>query len=919
MKKFLLGLLAFTTLVFAQDASRVLTGAAQPPLPFNILPQPGFEAGTTGWSVTGGSFTATTNASDVARGRYSAKWIPTASASSGLVLQSNLIPIPPGLYGRKCRAQILFKGTSDVSNATFTFDAYDGTTSYGSVSLTTSSTYKDFQTSSFDCPSSGSLRLRIVAGAVSASPSAIYVDEAFLGESNAIGIGSVINGIGTFGSSPNSGGATISGTSLVLQPADATNPGGVTTGTQTFAGAKTFSSAITADLVGNVTGNLTGNASTATALAVAPTPCGSGYVYAIAADGTLSCNQVVLTTDVTGTLPIANGGTGQTTANAALNALLPSQGGNSGKLLTTNGTNTSWTSAASFGGDVSGPASSTDSAIALFDGTTGKLLKNQSKVAVNTTTGLMLSSLSNATDAIGVSGYTLSQAFSSGSGGGDYIGIKSATTNSASNIGDIRLFSAEPSFGTAGSGGAVVGYYWLPSQTGTATSRDYYGVWLDSANISATNYYGLYISGASSGTITGKNYSLYIAGGKSFFGGNLELLESSGAADKITLTVPALAASYTLTLPVDDGTANQVLTTDGSGVLSWTSPGSGTVTSVGLSMPGVFSVSGSPVTTSGTLAVTASGTSGGIPYFSGATTMASSAALAANQLVIGGGAGAAPATLGSLGTTTTVLHGNAAGAPTFGAVSLTADVSGVLPIANGGTNSNATPTAGGIGYGTGTAHAYTSAGTSGNWVLSGGSGAPTMSNTTTTGKFVDGSADEIQLQVQGHSTQTNQILRVDKSDSTLLLAVTNTGGTQIRGTTTNDSAVAGFLGEYVESIISTNTSYPTSGTWGDMTSISLTAGDWDVSLTAYFNQNGATVSGQDIGISSTSGNSSSGLTLGTNQLPSFGPTATYDNSSTIANYRVSISATTTYYAKLNGTYSVATPRYRCRLSARRIR
>jgi hypothetical protein len=37
------------------------------------------------------------------------------------------------------------------------------------------------------------------------------------------------------------------------------------------------------------------------------------------------------------------------------------------------------------------------------------------------------------------------------------------------------------------------------------------------------------------------------------------------------------------------------------------------------------------------------------------------------------------------GTTTQVLHGNASGAPTFGAVSLTADVSGTLPVANGGT------------------------------------------------------------------------------------------------------------------------------------------------------------------------------------------------------------------------------------------
>lgn len=36
------------------------------------------------------------------------------------------------------------------------------------------------------------------------------------------------------------------------------------------------------------------------------------------------------------------------------------------------------------------------------------------------------------------------------------------------------------------------------------------------------------------------------------------------------------------------------------------------------------------------------------------------------------------------GTTTTLLHGNGAGNPSFGAVSLTADVSGVLPSANGG-------------------------------------------------------------------------------------------------------------------------------------------------------------------------------------------------------------------------------------------
>jgi hypothetical protein len=43
-----------------------------------------------------------------------------------------------------------------------------------------------------------------------------------------------------------------------------------------------------------------------------------------------------------GMLGIANGGTGQTTANASLNALLPSQTGNSGKVLKSNGTDALW-------------------------------------------------------------------------------------------------------------------------------------------------------------------------------------------------------------------------------------------------------------------------------------------------------------------------------------------------------------------------------------------------------------------------------------------------------------------------------------------------------------------------------------------------------------------------------------------------
>jgi len=108
---------------------------------------------------------------------------------------------------------------------------------------------------------------------------------------------------------------------------------------------------------------------------------------------------------------------------------------------------------------------------------------------------------------------------------------------------------------------------------------------------------------------------------------------------------------------------------------------SGTVSSVAQSFTGgIISVGGSPITTSGTLALTVAGTSGGIPYFTSATAWATSAALAANAIVLGGGAGVAPATtttgtgvVTALGVNTGtagafVVNGGALGTPSSGTV-----------------------------------------------------------------------------------------------------------------------------------------------------------------------------------------------------------------------------------------------------------
>ena len=67
-------------------------------------------------------------------------------------------------------------------------------------------------------------------------------------------------------------------------------------------------------------------------------------------DGIVPVLPIVLTSEVSGALPVANGGTGGITPQAARTNILPSQTGNLGKYLKTDGTDVSWATVAGGGG-----------------------------------------------------------------------------------------------------------------------------------------------------------------------------------------------------------------------------------------------------------------------------------------------------------------------------------------------------------------------------------------------------------------------------------------------------------------------------------------------------------------------------------------------------------------------------------------
>jgi hypothetical protein len=162
----------------------------------------------------------------------------------------------------------------------------------------------------------------------------------------------------------------------------------------------------------------------------------------------------------------------------------------------------------------------------------------------------------------------------------------------------------------------------------------------------------------------------------------------------------------------------------------------------------------------------------------------------------------------------------------------------------------------------------------------------------------------------------------DITSMTAVTAINRTGGTALTGTNTNDAAAAGRVGEYISSTVASASAVSlTTATTSNITSISLTAGDWDVSGEVGFTGNGATLQTYQLGSitqTSLSIDQTGGMCAGVSpRADTTGQTSI--NRIAVIGGRISLSATTTVYLTAQVGFSVSTLSAYGFIRARRVR
>lgn len=172
------------------------------------------------------------------------------------------------------------------------------------------------------------------------------------------------------------------------------------------------------------------------------------------------------------------------------------------------------------------------------------------------------------------------------------------------------------------------------------------------------------------------------------------------------------------------------------------------------------------------------------------------------------------------------------------------------------------------------------------------------------------------------------LLAVSGLASSQLIYGTGLAGGGVVGSTTNDTAIAGNYGEFLTSTIPTGSAVAGGATTvgANITSISLTAGDWDVTANCDYTLTGVTATVYSCGlgtVTATQLTQAGGSGVGTDplvqQAATFGTTVTGTFSQPLPPVRVSLAATTTIFLVTKHTYSAGSFTQFGTLRARRVR